>query len=187
MWQIEVRVFQRLLVLSGLMLGLSGCASIPAPLAGDYPAFQPDQATERSVGGQVRWGGEIVDTRPGRDRTCIEILARDLGRDYRPVRGDQHYGRFLACRDGFQDPAIFSEGRDVTVIGTIEGFSDQEIGEFVYRYPRLDAETLYLWSKPPDTVVYRDIGYYDPWWPYRGYRHYYGPRTRISGSVIIRR
>ncbi|MFU8833165.1 MAG: Slp family lipoprotein [Wenzhouxiangella sp.] len=170
-----------------VLLLASGCATTPAPLTGDFAEFQPDQATDRSVNARVRWGGHIVDTQPTRDQTCIEILARDLDRDARPQAGDQNHGRFLACRDGFQDPAVFTSGREVTVVGNLEGFTDGQIGEFEYRYPRLHAETLYLWAERPDTVVYP---YYDPWWPHR--YHYYGPRRhhfhgsrRFSGRFIL--
>lgn len=171
---------------AGLVLSLAACASIPAPLAGEFAEFQPDQATERSVGAQVRWGGTIVDTRPGRSETCIEILAQTLDRDLRPRGGDVHHGRFLACRDGFRDPAVFTSGRDITVVGRLDDFVEDEIGDFVYRYPRLSAEVLYLWPMRPD-IVYahgpypRRHGwpYYDPWW------HYGPPRSRVSGSVII--
>ncbi len=171
-----------------LMAGLLmvGCASIPAPLAGDFPDFQPDQATDRSVGAQVRWGGSIVSTQPGREQTCLEILARDLDRDLRPAGGDLSHGRFLACREGFQDPAIFTEGRDITVVGRIEGFEDGEIGEFVYRYPRMSAEVMYLWPIQPDLMWVDGRHFYDPWWgfhdPWRFHRY---PRSRVSGSIII--
>lgn len=163
---------------------LTGCASIPAPLAGDFAEFQPNQTTDRSVGAQVRWGGTIVETQPGRDETCVEILARDLDREMRPIGGDNNFGRFLACRSGFQDPAIFTAGRDITVVGRVQGFVDGEIGDFVYRYPRLSAEAIYLWPERPDMVVVRGTGFYDPFWgdPWWPHRH---PRSRVSGSVII--
>ncbi len=176
-----------LLLIAAMMALLSGCAYIPKPLAGDFAEFQPDQATERSIGARVRWGGHIVDTRPVEDETCIEILARDLDRNLRPLSGDHHYGRFLACRSGFQDPAVFIRGREITVTGIIEEFSKGEIGEFSYRYPRLDAMTLYLWPIRPDVVtVYHPYPYFDPWWHYRHPYHRH-PRTRVSGTVIITR
>lgn len=170
-----------------LLSMLGGCASIPAPLAGDYPEFQPSQATERSVGARVRWGGQIVDTRPEADRTCIEILARDLDHEFRPMTGDRHHGRFLACRDGFKDPEIFSRGRALTVVGRISGFSEGSIGEFTYRYPLLDADVIYLWADRPDLVLMHDpwFPYHDPWWPYRPWL-WHG-RSRVSGNIIIRR
>lgn len=172
--------------LAAAALIVSGCASIPAPLAGDFAEFQPNQATDRSVGAQVRWGGSIVETQPGRDETCVEILARELDRELRPVGGDNHFGRFLACRSGFQDPAIFTPGRDITVVGRMESFVDGEIGEFTYRYPRLSAEVMYLWSVRPDMILVSGSPFYDPWWPYRDpWWHHRHPRTRVSGSVII--
>jgi outer membrane lipoprotein len=156
-----------------LLAMLSGCASIPAPLAGDYPEFQPEQATERSVGARVRWGGQIIETRPEQDETCVEILAKELAGDYRPRAGDLSFGRFLACRDGFHDPAVFTEGRGITVVGSIDGFTEDTIGEFVYRYPRVDAETLYLWDERPDFAYNDPWRYHNPWWSYGGYYRWY--------------
>ena len=171
------------LAIAAVLLLLSGCASIPAPLAGDFAEFQPNQTTDRSVGAQVRWGGSIVATHPGRDQTCIEILARDLDRELRPIGGDNNFGRFQACRAGFQDPAIFTAGRDITVVGRVQGFTDGEIGDFVYRYPRLSAGVFSLWPERPDMILVRggvhDPFWWDPWWPHRH------PRSRVSGSVII--
>lgn len=183
------QVFRRappfITVVAALFLA-TGCASIPAPLAGEFAEFQPDQATDRSVGAQVRWGGTIVETQPGREETCVEILARQLDREMRPVTGDNNFGRFLACRAGFQDPAIFTSGRDITVVGRVQGFVDGEIGEFVYRYPRLSADVMYLWAVRPDMVVVSGGPFYDPWWPYWDpWWHHRHPRSRVSGSVII--
>ncbi len=176
------RVVLPVLAITGLLL--AGCATTPAPLAGDFPDFQPNQATERSLGAVVRWGGHVIETRPGRERTCIELLARPLDRDLRPAEGDHHFGRFLACREGFVDPAMLSEGRAITVIGRLTDFTDGTIGEFVYRYPTLDADTLYIWPETAETVFIHDPWwpYYDPWWPHRSRA---GARTRVSGSVII--
>lgn len=166
---------------------LSACATVPAPLAGDYPDFQPDQTTDRSVGARVRWGGIIVDTRPARDETCVEILARELDRDMRPRATDHSRGRFLACRDGFKDPAVFVNGREITVVGHLTGFTEGRIGEFDYRYPRIDSDVLYLWSPRPDVVYhYYDPWWHDPWHPYYRYP-YRGPRSRVSGHIIISR
>lgn len=180
------RPLTRLAVVALVLLLLSACASIPAPLAGEFAEFQPNQTTDRSVGAQVRWGGSIVETQPGRDRTCVEILARELDRDMRPTGGDMSYGRFLACRQGFQDPAIFTHGRDITVVGQIQGFVDGTIGEFVYRYPQLSAEVIYLWPERPELMLVSGGRFHDPWWPYHDpWWHHRGPRTRFSGSVII--
>lgn len=175
--------------LVGLLLAaslLAACATVPEPLAGDFTAVAPDQSGDRHIGSQVRWGGRIIDTRPGQQETCIEILAADLDDRARPRLDDADRGRFLACREGFKDPAIFDSGRAITVVGTLENFIEGRIGEFRYVYPRVAAETFYLWADKPDVVYYRDPwSYYDPWWPYMRFpwRH---PRFGFSGHIIIK-
>src|SRR5699024_5122108 len=117
----------------------AGCATIPEPLAGEYPATTPDQADDSHVGQNVRWGGRIVDTRPGTDETCIEILARPLDSKARPSDSDRHHGRFLACREGFEDPAIFEEGRDITANSRLTGSLEGNHGGVPYDYRRISA------------------------------------------------
>src|SRR5699024_1567214 len=123
----------------------SGCASIPRPLEGEVIAVAPEESSDHDVGQTVRWGGYIVDTRPGKAETCIEVLSQPLDKRARPLAGDGHQGRFLACRDGFEDPAIFETGRDLTIMGELTGFVEGHIGEFQYIYPRVEARALYLW------------------------------------------
>lgn len=141
----------------------AGCASAPRPLQGDYATVRPDEASARgSAPERVRWGGTIVDTVPGPNETCIEILGRDLNASARPMRTpDRSAGRFIACRAGFYDPAIFAPEREVTVTGHVSGFESRRIGEYEYRYPRVEAEVVYLW---PERREY-DRYHYDPFWP----------------------
>ncbi len=183
----HVTALKALTAITGL-LALAGCATIPAPLAGDFPDFLPEQATERSIGGNVRWGGVIVDAEPLADRTCVEVLSHQLDRNKRPVRSDRSYGRFLACRSGFLDPVVFSRGRDITVIGRIEDLVEGEIGEYRYRYPRLDAEVIYLWPEVVERYYHDPWPWYGPWYYHPFHHPYHLPyRTRVSGTIIIRR
>lgn len=157
---------------------LAGCASIPDPLEGNYSeAFYPDQAEQRSVGANVRWGGAVVETRPEADRTCIEILARELGRSARPIESDQAFGRFIACRDEFVDPEIFVNGREVTVAGEITGFRNGKVGDFEYVYPVVSADAVFLWPEREEQYWYGH-GYYHRgypyFWPYYRIPFYYG-------------
>ena len=160
----------------GLIGFAVGCASIPQPLQGDPTAFAPimaNQATEQTVGSRVRWGGVIVNTTPQTDRTCMEILARELDRNLRPVvRNDIHFGRFMACGAGFRDPAIYTEGREVSLIGRHDGFVEGPIGEFIYRYPTVSIDQLYLWPERMEEDPYRFQShlYYHGWWgPFNPY------------------
>lgn len=176
--------------LAMMLLILSGCATVPAPLDGEFATVTPQDAGDQHVGSRVRWGGHVVDTRPGESRTCIEILGRPLDAQARPRAGKaSEDARFLACRDDFEDPDVFESGRDITVIGGLTDFVEGRIGEFRTIYPRLDAETLYLWADQAG-VIHQHYGpwwYHDPWWPYgpRYYWHRY-PRYGFSGHFIIR-
>ncbi len=150
---------------------LAGCATAPAPLRGDYAPLTPaDAASTAAVGASVRWGGTIAAVEPRRDSTCLQIVGRDLGSLARPRSDDSTTGRFLACRAGFYDPQVFATGREVTVVGRIDGMETRLIGEYEYRHPRVAADVIYLW--PPRQEV--DPRWRDPW--YYPYPYWYGPR-----------
>ncbi len=136
-----------------LALGLAACASAPKPLQGQFAASLPDQAGP--TGERVRWGGSIVSVVPEAERTCFEILGRPLDMVARPRWDYEPLGRFLACRDRFYDPAIFEQGRDITIAGTLVGFETGKVGEYEYRYPAVEADTVYLWSERVPDRGYR--------------------------------
>lgn len=149
---------------------LAGCATAPGPLRGAYTVIAPVDATRPElVGASVRWGGTIAEVEPRSDRTCLQIVGRDLDALARPRSDDNSTGRFLACRAGFYDPQVFAVGREVTVTGRIDGEEIRMIGEYEYRHPRVAADVIYLW--PPRREV--DVIVRDPWhYPYG----WYGPR-----------
>ncbi len=166
----------RTVILFVLSAALAGCATAPKPLRGEFAATAPEQsALEGRAGDLVRWGGRIIHVAPSPQRTCFEILARELGSSARPVPSADHsLGRFIACRSGFYDPAIFTSERDVTITGRIVDFETRRIGDFDYRYPRLDAEVIYLW---PERLAQDRIYFQDPFWP--GYYGGWGFRVPI--------
>ena len=148
-----------------IVLALAGCASAPKPLRGEFAPLAPvDASATQRTGESVRWGGNIVAVTPAPGQTCFEILGRDLGDSGRPrFRDDTSSGRFLACRQGFYDPAIFAQDREVTVTGVIDGFEQRRIGEYDYTYPRVAADVIYLWpERDPDDLYYFHA---DPFWP----------------------
>ena len=144
---------------------LGACASAPQPLQGAFPAVTPEQAVAgQQVGANVRWGGRIVQTLPGPDSTCFQVVAIPLGASGRPVSGaaaDAAQGRFIACRTGFYDPALFTADREVTFTGRIAATEQVQIGEYDYRLPRVDADVVYLWPERADVQVIRYEPY--PW------------------------
>lgn len=150
---------------------LAGCATAPKPLQGSFAPLAPAQASDsQAVGDAVRWGGRIVKVMPDARATCFEILGRDLSSSARPTRLDTDVsnGRFIACRSGFYDPEIFTDEREVTVTGRIEGYEMRPIGEYEYRYPRVAADVIYLWpERRADPFYYQHpspfFPMYRPW------------------------
>jgi outer membrane lipoprotein len=149
---------------------LGGCATVPPPLVGDnFSPITPQQAAAApNPGGErVRWGGEILKVEPRPFATCFEILSRELYSDARPTRHDHSEGRFIACKAGFFDPAVYTEGRDITIVGAVNGSEKHKVGQFDYTFAKVDAETVYMW---PVRTQY--AGYYDPFW---GCDPFWGP------------
>lgn len=145
----------------------------PSP---DVPVAQARENPGAYLHQRVRWGGTIARVDNREATTELEIVARELGRDGRPRQGDQSAGRFIARAPGFLDPAVYSDGRQVTVVGNVLGETTARIGEHKYRYPVVKAETVHLWEplrEPPDRYGYHDP-FYDPFWhPWRPWPYYY--------------
>src|SRR3546814_12139115 len=78
---------------------------------------------------------------------------------------DDTGGRFIACRAGFYDPAVFEKNREVSFTGRIDGYENRRIGGYDYRFPRVAADVVYLWQiRERVTVVTRPLP-----WPWRGW------------------
>lgn len=144
---------------------LAGCATVPAPLQGQYVNVSPhDAAVSEQRGVPVRWGGRIVSTEPMAERTCFEVVSTGLDATGRPRwAADATGGRFVACRAGFYDPAIFQPDREVTITGVVDGYETRRIGEYDYRFPRVQANVVYLWPvRERVDVVAQPVP--SPWW-----------------------
>lgn len=148
---------------------LAACATQPVPLQGDYlPVTAQQAAAGDHTGTAVRWGGRVIEVQPGADSTCFTVLSSRLDASGRPWSGSSGQdGRFMACRGGFYDPAVFAQDREVTFTGRIAGYENQRIGEYDYRLPRIDADVVYLWPEREDVrVIHYDPWpyYHSPWW-----------------------
>jgi outer membrane lipoprotein len=171
---------------------LAGCATVPSQIAGEgFAVVSPQQAASQNAHGvRVRWGGEIIKVEPQADVTCFQVLSRNLYSDARPDHHrDESNGRFIACGKGFYDPAVYTEGRDVTVTGSVNGTEQQKVGEYNYTFPRVDADQVYLWSERS----YYNYAYdpywwgpgWGPYWPYWGWGWgygWYGPTVVVVHS-----
>lgn len=157
----------RILALAASSLLLGACATAPKPLQGTFTPVTPrDAAAGSQAGTSVRWGGRIVETTPRQDSTCFQLISRPLGATGRPLSSapDATDGRFIACRAGFYDPAVFAEGREVTFIGRVDGVETTRIGEYDYRLPKMTADVVYLWPEVREVQMMRPSPFYDPFW-----------------------
>lgn len=163
----------RLPLLAAAML-LGACAA-PAVLKGDFAAITPQQAAvSQSVAvSPVRWGGTILSSNNTAEQSCFEVLGRPLDYNARPLVTDGEQGRFLACKAGFIDPAVFAPGRDVTIIGAVTGVEAHKVNDFDYRYPKLQAQTIYLWPERAAVETYYVEPYFYPYPYYFYYPHHY--------------
>lgn len=162
--------------LTGLAASLvvAACTTVPEQIQGEYTELTPVRVDTASIGTEVRWGGEILSTEVRGDTTCLEVLSRRLDKYMRPTQEDYTAGRYIACKTGFQDPMVFTKGREVTTTGTIRNIEARDVDGFNYRYPVLEVDSLVLWEKRRNVIVYR--GFNDPWhyrypwgYPYWGY------------------
>lgn len=157
----------RVAVLAVATALLAACANEPQPLQGQFAQITPRQAAQGdSTGAVVRWGGRIVDVEPQTNRTCFEMISTRLGTFARPYwASDDTGGRFIACRTGFYDPAVFEKNREVTFTGRVSGYQSRKIGGYDYRFPVVEADIVYLWPvRETVDVVTRPAPW--PWWGY---------------------
>ncbi|MFZ1392885.1 MAG: Slp family lipoprotein [Dokdonella sp.] len=153
------------MLLVPLIATLAACATTPVPLKGEFSPLKPSGSIDGSHSGErVRWGGEIIKVEPAESSTCFEVLSRELDSSARPNRRDTSEGRFIACRAGFYDPEVFTKGRELTVVGSVSGTQTGRVGQFDYTYPRVAADTVFLWPRRPLVIEQRNAWPHDPFW-----------------------
>ncbi|MHB1951315.1 MAG: Slp family lipoprotein [Acidiferrobacteraceae bacterium] len=163
-------------LLIALPLILAGCATLPRSLRSPgVTPFTVRQALLGQVplGAKVRWGGTIASIRNGRTRTWVEIVEQPLDGDGWPQRTDRSQGRFLARFQGFLDPAIYTAGRRITVVGNVGHRETRTIGAYSYRFPVVKVTSFHLWRPLPRHryVASPNPFWVSPWYPW-GYPFY---------------
>ncbi len=113
---------------------------------------------ERHVGRVVILGGKVIKSELKGGKTWIEVWQLPLDWRKRPKETDESGGRFLAYFTDFRDPAIFSPGRKVTIIGLVSGGLDQLIGEKRYHYPVVEVREAHLWPAEPKSGLFFHFG-----------------------------
>lgn len=163
-----------------LCIAVSACAPIISPelrkeIKEEITLSQVRKDFDSCKGKMVIWGGKIVGASNKREGTLIEVLQLPLDSSYRPKEVDTSEGRFLTMHPDYLDVAIYRQGREITVVGEIEGLKTFPLGEIEYRYPYIKAKKIHLWEVKPESIrVYHEFPLYpfwyrDYWWRY----HYY--------------
>lgn len=160
------------------------------PLEGEYAELSPRTAAiaPPDSGGatmRVRWGDSILSARNELEHTCFEVLGQPLDRSARPAAGDGDEGRFVVCQLGYREPGLFAPGRDITVVGTVVGVEVRRVGAYEYRYPRLAADTIYLWPlRGWEPVIYaHELFPYSHAYVLSYNNNYYSPSVDAVGQL----
>ena len=150
-----------LLVLA--VLGLTACATT-RPFADDLlqsvsSDLTPVQAARNGEqGATVFWGGVIVSASNRQEYTDLVVLAYPLNSSQRPQQNKPPLGRFIARYPGYLETVVYSAGRELTVLGPLQGIETGTVGNAAYRYPVVKAEKMYLWSDKDDSKVHFGVG-----------------------------
>lgn len=142
-----------ILTLLGLSLTLGACASAPfqnSSLEGADRSITPSQvlaSPQPMQGKRVIWGGQIISSQNLAGSTEVTVLAYPLNASTKPQTDKGSLGRFIIRQNGYLEAADYAPGRQVSVVGTINGVREAKIGEASYRYPLVEAQQLHLWPK----------------------------------------
>jgi len=140
----------KILSLLFLIMLLSGCASTPIFDTSEVvKSLTPQSVIAEPVdsrGKTALWGGAILDTRNLKDSTRIEVLAYPLDSSQRPILSSKPLGRFFIHHQGYLEPATYSQGGLISVIGSVSESQSGNVGESAYTYPVINAQQLHLWS-----------------------------------------
>ncbi|MCC6345697.1 MAG: Slp family lipoprotein [Nitrospirales bacterium] len=147
-----------------VLLAISGCAHVISPDSRDAAdrslpsrAFFADPDAYR--GKVVILGGTVITTTTTKEGTFIEVLEQPLDSRERPGNGrDASLGRFIAFYPAYLDPAVYTQGKLVTVAGEVMGSKTGLIGEMEYRYPLVRSREIHLFRPSGPSPVHLGIG-----------------------------
>jgi outer membrane lipoprotein len=131
-------------------------------------------APEEHLGQVLLLGGTIVETRLGEKESTLEIFRWKLDRWGEPVAVDESGGRFLVHSKKLLDPALYQEGRLVTLTARVAGSKTRPLGTITYNYPVFELIELYLWDTPFRYGIHPH--------PYPYFPYYVPPDGQLHGN-----
>lgn len=128
-------------------------------------------------------GGLIVKTSNTEKGSLIEavyIKSTASGYLQTPDKAHSRYLAFYPREKGILDPAIYRQGREITLAGQFIETRKGKIDEMDYVFPVFEIKDIYLWEEyitipygPPYSPYYYPSPY--PYWYDRWDRYYYPP------------
>lgn len=137
-----------LFLISALLLGCAHVVPVETRETVD-PSITPETLFEDAAlyrGKTVMLGGVIVSSKNTEGGTYLEVLERPLDSRGMPRNVDISRGRFLVISEKYLDTAIFSRGREITVVGDVMGVERRPLGEMEYSYPLIKSTEVYLFK-----------------------------------------
>ncbi len=159
---------------------LNACSSLPPKIADapreDVDYSQASANSEQLKGVPIRWGGTIIEVRNEEEYSEIHVIYYPLNIYGRPKLRKQNGGRFLMQSKKFLDPAIYVEGAEITIAGTLNGEIERIIGNKTIKLPLITSSGSFLWPnfKSVPFPYYNRFGPY----PYYGLSPYLGSYYR---------
>jgi outer membrane lipoprotein len=105
---------------------------------------------ERYRGKIILTGGQILGTSAREGETWVEVLQKPLDWRHKPKDTDESFGRFLIRFESFADPAIYTAGKKITILGEVLGKKVQPLRDIQYAYPVLTPLDHHLWKPESD-------------------------------------
>lgn len=109
-------------------------------------------------GKTVLLGGTIIGVRNSEEGTFIEVIEHPLDSRGRPRHTDVSHGRVMILSEEFLDPAIFAQGRSVTVVGEVLGKVLRPLDDIDYSYPLIRSRELHIIDRGGQSPVGISIG-----------------------------
>ena len=149
--------------LVSLLALLFACAPISRQSLRDVDSTISFQALlkdpEKYKGKLVLLGGQIMATTVGQGETWVEVLQHPLNWRQKPEDPDVSYGRFLLRFKDLRDPAVYTKGRMITVLGEVQGQRIMPFQKIEYTYPVLDPREFYLWKSGAEGRTFFQFGW----------------------------
>lgn len=163
---------------------LSACSTTPETIDFDQQSSSFNrvaQQPESYVGNQVRWGGIIARVENLEYDTLIEIVSLPLDSRARPIANQQTGGRYIARVQGFVEPLIYKQGKEITVVGVLSNPMPGHIGEHRVNFPVVDTSGHHLWEQRQS---YQRVNVFSTWDPFffgaSSYRWHFPYHNRYS-------